>query len=56
MADIDDVLLDTGERMEKSVAALERELGSVRTGRASPALVENLLVFCVADAQPAVSP
>lgn len=44
MADIDDVLLDTGERMEKSVAALGRELGSVRTGRASPTLVENLLV------------
>lgn len=44
MADIDDILLDTDDRMEKSVGALERELGSVRTGRASPALVENLLV------------
>ena len=44
MADIDDILLDTTDRMEKSVGALERELGSVRTGRASPLLVENLLV------------
>ena len=44
MADIDEILLDTEERMEKSVAALARELGSVRTGRASPSLVENLLV------------
>ena len=44
MADIDDILLDTEDRMEKSVGALERDLGSVRTGRASPLLVENLLV------------
>lgn len=44
MADIDEILLDTDERMEKSVAALARDLGSVRTGRASPTLVENLLV------------
>ena len=44
MADVDEVLDDTSTRMEKSVAALERELGSIRTGRASPRLVENLLV------------
>ena len=44
MADIDDILLDTDDRMEKSVGALERELGGIRTGRASPMLVENLLV------------
>lgn len=44
MADIEEILLDTGDRMEKSVGALERELGSIRTGRASPMLVENLLV------------
>jgi ribosome recycling factor len=30
--------------MEKSVSALERELGGIRTGRASPKLVENLPV------------
>lgn len=44
MADIDDILLDADDRMEKSVGALERELGGIRTGRASPMLVENLLV------------
>ena len=44
MADVDDVMLDTESRMEKSVAALERELASIRTGRASPRLVENMLV------------
>ena len=42
--DVDDVMLDTESRMEKSVAALERELASIRTGRASPRLVENMLV------------
>ena len=30
--------------MRKSVEALNRELGSVRTGRASPALIEGLMV------------
>ncbi len=44
MADVDEVLDDAGGRMEKSVGALERELGGIRTGRASPKLVENLLV------------
>ncbi|MBV8195963.1 MAG: ribosome recycling factor [Candidatus Dormibacteraeota bacterium] len=31
-------------RMEKSLEALARELGTIRTGRASPALVERLQV------------
>lgn len=44
MAEVEEVLEDAGGRMEKSVGALERELGSIRTGRASPRLVENLLV------------
>lgn len=44
MATIEEVLDDTGSRMERSVEVLERELGGVRTGRASPALVENLMV------------
>ena len=44
MPDVDEILDDTTTRMEKSVSALERELGSIRTGRASPRLVENLLV------------
>ena len=44
MPEVDEILDDTTTRMEKSVSALERELGSIRTGRASPRLVENLLV------------
>jgi ribosome recycling factor len=41
---IDDVLLDSDDRMEKSVDALRRELATVRTGRASPGLIESLVV------------
>jgi ribosome recycling factor len=41
---IEDVLSDADSRMGKSVDALKRELGSLRTGRATPALVENLAV------------
>ena len=44
MADADDVLLETDERMQKSVDALKRELNTIRTGRASPALVETMVV------------
>lgn len=40
----DEILLDAEERMESAVAAANRDLQSVRTGRASTALVENLLV------------
>ena len=44
MATVEEVLADTETRMSKSVEALKRELGTIRTGRASPALVENLMV------------
>jgi ribosome recycling factor len=37
-------LADANQRMEKSVEALHRELMTVRTGRASPALLERLHV------------
>ena len=40
----DKILLDTEEKMEASVEALKRELASVRTGRASPALIEHIKV------------
>ncbi len=40
----DDILLETDARMRKSVDALKRELDTIRTGRASPALVETLTV------------
>ena len=41
---IDDVLKDSDERMGKSVESLRRELTTIRTGRASPGLVESLAV------------
>jgi ribosome recycling factor len=42
--DLDETLLDTEERMEKAVEHFSRELDTVRTGRANPALVEGLKV------------
>ena len=44
MATVQETLSATDSRMKKSVEALQRELDSIRTGRASPALVENVLV------------
>ena len=40
----DDILLDCEEHMEKSIEHLKHELRGVRTGRATPALVENIKV------------
>ena len=41
---IDDTLRDAEHRMQSAVAALDRDLDAVRTGRARPALVETLKV------------
>ena len=41
---IDDVKADAESKMKKSIDALKRELTGIRTGRASPALVEPLKV------------
>lgn len=41
---IEDVLLDTAERMGRAVSHTQSDFGSVRTGRATPALVEKLRV------------
>jgi ribosome recycling factor len=40
----DELLADAGERMTKSVDAIRQEFGSVRTGRASPALLDRVNV------------
>lgn len=40
----DEILLDAEERMEKAVNNLKEQLRGVRTGRASPALVDALKV------------
>ena len=42
---VDDVLLDCEEHMEKAVEHLQHELKGIRTGRATPALVEHLQVI-----------
>lgn len=39
-----DVMDDAETRMGKAIDALQRDLGSIRTGRASPSLVERLPV------------
>ena len=39
-----ELLQEADSRMKKASAALERELSSIRTGRASPALVEKVKV------------
>ena len=39
---IKEVMADAHERMEKTIDALRHDLMSIRTGRASPALVEHL--------------
>lgn len=41
---INEVLADAEDRMQKAVEALRVDLTSIRTGRASPALVERVLV------------
>jgi len=42
---VDDIVLDTEIHMEKAVEHVQHELRAVRTGRASPALVEHLKVM-----------
>ena len=44
MATEQELLTETSSRMQKSIEALARDLSTVRTGRASPALVESLIV------------
>lgn len=49
---VSDVMRDTEQRMKKSVEALRHNLQSIRTGRASPALVENLQVEAYGSTMP----
>ncbi|HUF32804.1 MAG TPA: ribosome recycling factor [Acidimicrobiales bacterium] len=41
---IDDILADAADKMTKAVEHARAEMASIRTGRASPALVEKLIV------------
>ena len=49
---IDDILFDAEEHMEKAVEHLRHELRGIRTGRASPALVEHVMVEYYGTATP----
>src|SRR5262245_40098394 len=41
---VDDILLEAEEKMIKTEEVVQHEFSGVRTGKASPALVENILV------------
>ena len=41
---INDVLAETEERMKKAIEALRYDLNSIRTGRATPSLVDRVMV------------
>ncbi len=41
---VDDVLLDSEERMDKAIEILKKNLGGIRTGRANPGMVDSLRV------------
>ncbi|MFI3252601.1 MAG: ribosome recycling factor [bacterium] len=40
----DMILLETEERMQKSIDSYQRDLNSVRTGRANPSLLDNITI------------
>jgi ribosome recycling factor len=40
----DQIVKQTSQKIQASIEAFERELGTIRTGRANPSLVENLPV------------
>jgi ribosome recycling factor len=44
MSMIDDLLADAREHMDKSIEATRGKFGSIRTGRATPALLDRIMV------------
>ena len=44
MATLDELLQDAARRMDKSVESTRHELNSIRTGRASPALLDRIQI------------
>ncbi len=44
MESIEEIMLETEEKMNKSVAFYHEQLSGIRTGKASPSLVENITV------------
>jgi len=50
--DQDEILLDAEERMEKAVGVLQGQLQGLRTGRATPGLVDSIKVDCYGSPTP----
>jgi ribosome recycling factor len=50
--DQDEILLDCEERMEKAVAVLQGQMQGLRTGRATPGLVDTVRVDCYGSPTP----
>lgn len=49
---IDDILKDAENRMQKSIESMRGEMAKIRTGRASPALIDHLSVDYYGTATP----
>ena len=49
---IDDILKDADQRMQKSIESMRGELAKIRTGRASPAIIDHLTVDYYGTATP----
>ncbi|MCU0713707.1 MAG: ribosome recycling factor [Pirellula sp.] len=49
---VEDVLLDAEERMEKALSVLKNNLAGIRTGRATPGLLDSVKVTVYGSATP----
>lgn len=52
MATVDETLMDAEERMEKAIAVLQHNLAGIRTGRATPGLVDSIKVDVYGSSTP----
>jgi len=48
---MDDIVSQMQQKMQKALLVLQQDLATVRTGRATPALIENVVVSVYAGAQ-----
>jgi len=48
----DEILMDAEERMEKAISVLGDQLSGIRTGRATPGLVDSIKVEAYGSSQP----
>lgn len=49
---VDETLMDAEERMEKAISVLQNNLSGIRTGRATPGLVDSIKVEVYGSATP----